>query len=136
MEEKLAVSSLAALAQGFRLRIFRALVGTGPKGLTPGALSATLDVAHSTLSFHLKDLMHSGLVTQERVGRNLVYRPSIDQMNELMAYLTAHCCQGKACQISNAVSCTPALADETERRPAASRGRLMSRSSALKRAGS
>ena len=58
-----------------------------------------LDVPRSTLSFHLKELMHSGLVTQERESRNLIYRPSIGQMNELLSYLTAHCCQGAACDL-------------------------------------
>jgi len=102
MEEKTAVVSLAALAQGMRLRIFRALVGVGPRGLTPGALSATLDVPASTLSFHLKELTTSGLVTQERDGRHLIYRPALDQMNALLAYLTAHCCQsvdGGSCEV-------------------------------------
>ena len=94
MDEHKAVASLAALAQGMRLRIFRALVGAGPQGLTPGALSATLDVPASTLSFHLKELMHAGLVTQQRDGRHLIYRPALEQMNELLAYLVAHCCQG------------------------------------------
>jgi len=93
MEEKTAVASLAALAQGMRLRIFRTLVGAGPQGLTPGSLSATLDVPASTLSFHLKELTYSGLVTQERDGRHLIYRPALDQMNALLTYLTAHCCQ-------------------------------------------
>lgn len=102
MEEKTAVASLAALAQGMRLRIFRALIGAGPQGMTPGALSATLDVAASTLSFHLKELMHADLVSQERDGRNLIYRPSIEQMNALLAYLTAHCCQGAACETAAA----------------------------------
>ena len=99
MDEKSAVASLSALAQGMRLRVFRALVGAGPQGMTPGALSATLDVPASTLSFHLKELMHAGLVSQERDGRNLIYRPSIEQMNDLLAYLTAHCCQGAACGV-------------------------------------
>jgi ArsR family transcriptional regulator len=94
MDETTAVASLAALAQGMRLRIYRALVGAGPQGLTPGTLSATLGVPASTLSFHLKELTHGGLVTQEREGRHLIYRPSLGQMNELLAYLTAHCCQG------------------------------------------
>ena len=76
MNERAAVASLAALAQGMRLRVFRALVGAGPQGMTPGALSATLDVPASTLSFHLKELMHAGLVSQQRDGRNLIYRPS------------------------------------------------------------
>jgi len=97
MEEQAAVVSLAALAQPMRLRVFRALVGAGPEGLTPGAVSATLDVPASTLSFHLKELMHAGLVTQERDGRNLIYRPALARMNELLAYLSDHCCQGAAC---------------------------------------
>ena len=107
MEEKTAVASLAALAQGMRLRIFRALIGAGPQGMTPGALSATLDVPASTLSFHLKELMHADLVSQERDGRSLIYRASIAQMNALLAYLTAHCCQGAACDAATAPDCTP-----------------------------
>lgn len=99
MEERRAVLALAALAQSMRLRVFRALVGAGPQGMTPGALSATLDVPASTLSFHLKELMHAGLVSQERDGRNLIYRPAIEQMNALLAYLTAHCCQGADCEV-------------------------------------
>ncbi len=106
MEEQAAVTSLAALAQGMRLRIFRALIGAGPQGLTPGALTATLGVPASTLSFHLKELMHAGLVSQERDGRSLIYRPAIAQMNELLAYLTAHCCQGAACEIAPNTACT------------------------------
>jgi len=93
MDENAAVASLAALAQGMRLRVFRALVGAGPQGLTPGALSATLDVPASTLSFHLKELMHAGLVSQQRDGRHLIYRPALDRMNALLSYLSAHCCQ-------------------------------------------
>ena len=109
MNEQSAVTSLAALAQGMRLRIFRALVGAGPQGLTPGALAATLDVPGSTLSFHLKELMHAGMVSQERDGRNLIYRPSLAQMNALLVYLTAHCCQatdGATCEVVSPPGCT------------------------------
>ena len=97
MDEKTAVSALAALAQEARLRIFRALVGAAPGGLTPGALSAMLDIPSSTLSFHLKELIHADLVSVERHGRSLTYRPEIAQMNDLLGYLTDHCCQGRAC---------------------------------------
>src|SRR5574343_609823 len=76
MNEKAAVTALAALAQEARLRVFRALVGAGPQGMTPSALSAMLDIPGSTLSFHLKELVHADLVTVERDGRNLHYRPS------------------------------------------------------------
>jgi ArsR family transcriptional regulator, arsenate/arsenite/antimonite-responsive transcriptional repressor len=97
MDELDAVAALAALAQPARLRIFRALVGAGPSGMTPGDLSATLGVPASTLSFHLKELMHAGLATQERDGRRLIYRPALARMNALLGYLTAHCCQGVDC---------------------------------------
>lgn len=97
MNEKSAVAALAALAQEARLRVFRALVGAGPEGMTPSALSAMLDIPGSTLSFHLKELVRAGLVSAEREGRNLYYRPALKQMNDLLAYLTAHCCQGQAC---------------------------------------
>lgn len=97
MNEHAAVAALAALAQEARLRVFRALVGAGPEGMTPGALSATLDIPGSTLSFHLKELVHAGLVSVEREGRNLHYRPALSRMDELLGYLTDHCCQGRSC---------------------------------------
>ncbi|WP_374678410.1 ArsR/SmtB family transcription factor [Piscinibacter sp.] len=97
MNEKAAVTALAALAQDARLRVFRALVGAGPAGMTPSALSAMLDIPGSTLSFHLKELVHADLVSVEREGRNLHYRPALVRMNELLAYLTDHCCMDQSC---------------------------------------
>ena len=97
MNEATAVTALAALAQAARLRVFRALVGAAPDGLTPGALSALLDVPPSTLSFHLKELVHAGLVVVERDGRHLHHRPDIAQMTALLGYLTDHCCGGRPC---------------------------------------
>jgi DNA-binding transcriptional ArsR family regulator len=93
MEESKVIAALSALAQPQRLRIFRALVRAGPTGMTPGALSAVLDTPASTLSFHLKELTHAGLVLPERDGRHLHYRPQIERMNDLLGYLMAHCCE-------------------------------------------
>jgi DNA-binding transcriptional ArsR family regulator len=109
IDERQAVASLAALAQAMRLRVFRALIGAAPHGMTPGELSAMLGVPGSTLSFHLKELMHAGLVSQLRDGRNLFYQPSFGRMNALLSYLTAHCCQGTGCEAApaaNASRCT------------------------------
>lgn len=97
MEENDIIKSLAALAQAVRLRVFRALVVAGLDGLTPGALADQLQVPATSLSFHLKELMHAGLVSQERDGRHLIYRASFEHMNGLLHYLTEHCCQGQAC---------------------------------------
>jgi DNA-binding transcriptional ArsR family regulator len=96
MSEDETVQSLAALAQPLRLRAFRALVVAGAEGLTPGALSQMLGVAPNALSFHLKELSHARLVSQQRDGRFLIYRAVYERMNGLLQYLTAHCCEGAA----------------------------------------
>jgi len=105
MEEKDIIKALAALAQPNRLQVFRALVVAGPEGLTPGAISESLGVAAATLSFHLKELMHADLISQQRVGRNLIYRAEFVRMNDVLAYLTANCCQGQACLPVASVAC-------------------------------
>jgi DNA-binding transcriptional ArsR family regulator len=94
-----AVEALAALAQGQRLRAFRALVVAGAEGLTPSALSTLLDLAPSALSFHLKALSQAGLVSAEASGRNLIYRAEFARMNNLLTYLTQDCCQGQSCAV-------------------------------------
>lgn len=106
LDEDTAVRSLGALAQAHRLRAFRALVVAGPAGLTPGAMAEQLAIAPSALSFHLKELLHAGLVSSESRGRNLIYRARFEKMNALLAYLTEHCCQGAACDASSTNLCT------------------------------
>ena len=88
MEETDAIRSLAALAHGIRLQVFRMLVVAGPTGLTPGAIAEQLEVPGATLSFHLKELTTARLITQERDGRNLIYRAAYDHMNALLGFLT------------------------------------------------
>jgi DNA-binding transcriptional ArsR family regulator len=105
MEAQVVVKALAALAQSSRLEVFRKLVVAGEPGLTPGALAEAVNVAANTLSFHLKELLHADLITQERSGRNLIYRARFDQMNAVLAYLTQNCCQGQPCLAENTVKC-------------------------------
>lgn len=105
MKHQDAVKALGALAQSSRLQVFRSLVVAGPEGLTPGAIAESLEVPAATLSFHLKELAHAGLVTQQRSGRHLIYRAAFERMNDLLAYLTAHCCQGTPCLDAAAVAC-------------------------------
>src|SRR6201996_8799180 len=92
MEEQNVIRALAALAHAHRLQVFRALVVAGPQGMTPGVMAEGVGIAPTSLSFHLKELMNAGLVTQERQGRNLVYRAAYDQIDELLGYLTENCC--------------------------------------------
>lgn len=105
MDETQAIKALGALAHPVRLRVFRALVVTGPRGLTPGVMQEGLDIPATTLSFHLKELTSAGLVTTERSSRMLIYRAAYDQMSSLLAFLTENCCEGSRCVAveSNAV---------------------------------
>jgi len=105
MEEIHVIKALSALAQPHRLKAFRALVVAGQEGLTPGAIAEALDVPAPTLSFHLKELVHAGLISQERSGRHLIYRAEYARMNEVLAYLTDNCCQGQACLEEPAAGC-------------------------------
>lgn len=102
MDEADVVRALSALAQQVRLTVFRALVVAGAGGATPTVLGATLCLSPSSLSFHLKELMNAGLVTQQRNGRFLVYRAAYEQVDALMGYLTENCCDGSACVVSGA----------------------------------
>ncbi len=105
MEDKFVITALAALAQPHRLQIFRALVVQGDTGLTPALLAQALGIAANALSFHLKELMHADLISQERSGRNLIYRAQYDRMNAVLAYLTQNCCQGAACEVNPEAIC-------------------------------
>ena len=104
MEANEVVRSLAALAQPVRLQVFRALVVAGPAGMTPGTMAEGLDIPANTLSFHLKELAHAGLVTQQRAGRNIIYRAAFDAMNELLGYLTENCCRGSDCAVADSAT--------------------------------
>ena len=95
-----AVRALTALAQDTRLSTFRALVVAGADGMTAGELVDALEVPAPTLSFHLKELLAAELVTQQRQGRHLRYRADFDRMNELMSFLTQHCCSGAPCAVA------------------------------------
>jgi DNA-binding transcriptional ArsR family regulator len=89
-----AVTALAALAQDTRLSVFRLLVEAGPEGVPAGAIAEALEVAPATLSFHLKELSHAGLVHARQEGRFVIYSADFERMAALMTYLTRNCCKG------------------------------------------
>jgi ArsR family transcriptional regulator, arsenate/arsenite/antimonite-responsive transcriptional repressor len=110
MEKKAILSALAALSQETRLDVFRLLVQVGPEGLSAGAIAEALGVAPNTLSFHLAQLNHAGLIVQRRESRSLIYSADYGQMNALMGFLTENCCGLPA----NAAACGPACAATPE----------------------
>ncbi len=115
MESKDAVLALSALAQENRLGVFRLLVQAGAAGMSAGSIADEMKIAAPTLSFHLAQLRHAGLVDVKRDGRSLIYAADYDGMNGLMAFLTENCCGGDAAKC-NVPVCDPDSATMTRRR--------------------
>jgi ArsR family transcriptional regulator len=109
MEKLDAIVVLAALAQETRLDVFRLLVQAGIEGLPAGRIGEALGLPGATLSFHLNQLRHAGLVTFRREGRSLIYSAEYAAMNGLLGYLTENCCgQARgACLPAAGVFCGP-----------------------------
>jgi ArsR family transcriptional regulator, arsenate/arsenite/antimonite-responsive transcriptional repressor len=96
LKAKETIGALGALAHETRLEAFRLLVQRGPDGLPAGVIADRLKILPSSLTFHLQQLAHAGLVTQRRAGRQLFYAADFTAMNGLVAYLTENCCGGGA----------------------------------------
>ena len=97
METTTALSALAALAQESRLAIFRLLVKLGPAGMAASKIAEELGLPSSSLSFHLKELTHAGLIKPRQDGRFIIYAANFEKMNALIAFLSENCCGGNPC---------------------------------------
>ncbi len=83
---------LASLGAPIRLRMVRLLVRAGDNGLPVGELQRRLGLAASTHAHHLGALVNSGLVSQERRGREVICTAAFDVLRAAGAYLTEQCC--------------------------------------------
>ncbi len=118
MEKTEIIAALAALAQETRLDVYRLLVQAGPDGLPAGRLGERLDLPSPTLSFHLAQLKHAGLVTHRRDGRSIIYAANYPAMNGLLGYLTENCCGGNVAHCSD-IACAPAATTPRSKRRSA-----------------
>ena len=111
MDTSSAVKIFESLSSGIRLEIYRLLVRTGPAGLVAGEIGAALALPPTNLSFHLKALTQSQMLSVVQEGRFLRYRANLALMQDLIAYLTAECCSGHpelCAELGAPASCAPA----------------------------
>jgi ArsR family transcriptional regulator, arsenate/arsenite/antimonite-responsive transcriptional repressor len=97
MKLEIAAIQLEALGNPTRLQLYRTLVRAGDDGLPVGSIQTKLDIAASTLSHHLKRLVDTGLVTQERQATTLICRANYPSMQALVGYLVDECCADAKC---------------------------------------
>lgn len=97
METKNALAALTAVAQESRLAVFRLLVQAGPSGMAASKIAERLGIAPSSLSFHLKELSHADLLTQQQDGRFVIYAANFATMHALIGFLSENCCTGNVC---------------------------------------
>src|SRR6202043_1140413 len=95
MKKSTATAALGALAQETRLDIFRLLVQKGPNGLPAGDIGGPMGEPPPALSFHLNQLRFAGLVTSRRERLSIIYSANFKGMNDLLAYLSDNCCEGR-----------------------------------------
>lgn len=105
MKVEKAAAQLEALGNTTRLEVYRKLVRAGEAGLPVGGLQGKLKLPASTLSHHLKRLVDTGLVTQERQGTTLICRANYPGMSDLIGFLSDECCvdAGAECASSDTV---------------------------------
>ena len=118
MDSPAVVTALSALAQEHRLALFRLLVQAGPEGMAAGAIAGALGLPNSTLSFHLAQLSHSGLIRQERRHRSLIYSADYAAMDRLLGYLMENCCGGSGCEADGNADAADTIAMPKERKSA------------------
>lgn len=107
MKNQIATQLFESLSSGIRLDIYRLLVKCGIEGMVAGQIASTLDMPPNKLSFHLKGMTQSGLLTVEQEGRYQRYRANFPLMLELIAYLTEECCAGQPEQCASLRAASP-----------------------------
>jgi ArsR family transcriptional regulator, arsenate/arsenite/antimonite-responsive transcriptional repressor len=94
MKKQTALGIFETLSSGIRLDVYRLLMKAGAEGLVAGRISSALGLPPANLSFHLRAMTQSGLITVEQEGRFQRYRADVALMARLVDYLTEECCAG------------------------------------------
>ena len=87
-----AVQGFSAVGSEPRLDLLLTLVRAGPDGLSIGDIQQRLGIPASTLAHHLRFLVGSGLIEQEKQGRTVINRAAFERIEALAAFLLRECC--------------------------------------------
>ena len=89
----------------------------GQEGTPAGTLSETLGIPHNTLSFHLAQMSHAGLVKSRRESRSIIYTANFEFFTDLIRYMVKDCCRmefasiredkKRGCSVIEMPSCCP-----------------------------
>ena len=92
-----AAPMLAALGSEVRLSLFRQLLRAGSDGISVTGLQRLSGIPPSTLGHHVAALVSVGLVSQVRLGRELISRAEYTDIRRLSEFLLTECCADAAC---------------------------------------
>lgn len=106
MQTNKVIAALSALAQETRLTVFRLLVQAGPEGMAATKISEQVGIPASSLSFHLKEMLHAELVSSKQESRFVIYSANFTTMSALIVFLTDNCCGGNPCTPVCPTSCS------------------------------
>jgi DNA-binding transcriptional ArsR family regulator len=95
MESDRAIAGCSALSTPSRVKLLQLLAKAGKKGMLPGVIAKELGILPNTVSTQLLLLLNAGLVSSERIGRNIVYRANLGAIKELIGFLTHDCAAGR-----------------------------------------
>jgi DNA-binding transcriptional ArsR family regulator len=92
MNNEQATTIFDSLSSAIRLEAWRLLVKAGREGKVAGEMAREMDIAPNSMSFHLKAMLHAGMVSVEQEGRYQRYRANLSVMLDLITYMTEACC--------------------------------------------
>lgn len=91
MNDESALEGIAALSNKSRWEIFWLLVDEECGQKSAGEIGEHLNIAPATLSFHLKELTHAGLLRATRSGSRRLYAAQCGVVGQIAAYITNKC---------------------------------------------
>lgn len=90
----------SSVASESRLSILKILIDEHPNKLSISDINTRVNMAPTTLSHHIRSLVSSELITQEKIGREVMCQANCDVIDKIIAFLNgAYTVDKKNCSI-------------------------------------